>query len=224
MHRLGIQAAETWLAAGPASTTSRPTAEHPLTRSSPPEAQTPTRLVLRQDASRHGHLVDLVRTVIDPRQPRLPVEHRQRVILGHAGRPKTWIARSTTSCRTRAPKNLIKAISSRARSHRPCLSSTPRATSSGAQHGCQRATPRSSPGCSPCGERRAERLALACVAAHQLEGALRDAEPAHAVMDAPGPEPLLCQDEARALVTRRFDTGTRSPRSGSRHGGCRPRP
>ena len=42
------------------------------------------------------------------------------------------------------------------------------------------------------------RLAVGGALAHHVEGAPRDAEPAHAVMDAPGAEPLLGEQEAVA--------------------------
>src|SRR5262249_621338 len=47
--------------------------------------------------------------------------------------------------------------------------------------------------------RRAEDLALGRVAAHQLEGALGDAQPAHAVVDPSRAEPLLRDREARTF-------------------------
>src|SRR6266542_3303406 len=50
-------------------------------------------------------------------------------------------------------------------------------------------------------ERLARRqLAGDGVAAHDAEGALADPDPAHAVVDAPGPEPLLRDDEPGALL------------------------
>ena len=42
------------------------------------------------------------------------------------------------------------------------------------------------------------RLAVGRALAHHVEGAPRDAEPAHAVVDAPGAEPLLGEHEAVA--------------------------
>ena len=43
--------------------------------------------------------------------------------------------------------------------------------------------------------------------AQQVEGALADADPAHAVVDAPGPEPLLGDDEARAALAEQVGRG-----------------
>ena len=65
---------------------------------------------------------------------------------------------------------------------------------------------------------------LGGAAAHELEGALADADPAHAVVDAARAEPLLREREAGALGAERFSTGTRTPVSAPRRGSSSRRP
>src|SRR5436189_266896 len=113
--------------------------------------------------------------------------------------PCTWIARSMTSCSTRAPQNLMSAISTRA--------SLPASMAHGTG-GIERHEPRRldlrrrlrdvALDLTLLGEQRAVCEAGRRAPAHELEGALRLPEPPHAVEYPPRPEPLLGDDEPLA--------------------------
>src|SRR5262249_19767710 len=155
-----------------------------------------------EGAASDRHLVNLVRAVVDAREPRPAVEQRERKVLRHP----------------RGAVHLDGAID-----HRMEHARTEELDEGDLLAGCAGALgvdlPRRVEGhqargldvCPAFGhpvldvrlarQGAAERFPRGGVAAHQLERALRHPEPAHAVMDPAGSEAILRDHEAHALRT-----------------------
>ena len=123
--------------------------------------------------------------------------------------PWVWIARSSTSMTTFAATTLIIEISWRA-ARLPAVSIFHAACS--VEAGLVGLHPRLGDEVLDellVGELAAERLALVGAVAHHLDRALGGADRAHAVVDPPGPEPVLGDHEPGAALPSTFASGTR---------------
>src|SRR3954454_11002775 len=161
------------------------------------------RLVAAQDLARDGLAVHLVGAVVEPRRARVAVHRLQRQV-GRVAEGAVDLQGAVDDVVHHSGAEELDERDLLARSrgafgvHLPCRVQ---------RHQARRLHLRGGVG-DPVldrllvGERAAARLAVERALAEHVERPLREPEPAHAVVDAPGPEPLLGDQEAGTIVAQ----------------------
>src|SRR3954454_23137263 len=159
------------------------------------------RLVAAQDLPRNGLAVDLVRAVVEARGARVAVHGLEREV-GRVAERSVDLQRPVDDVVHDARAEELDERDVLPRGRRALRVHLPRGVQ---RHQARRLHLRRRIG-DPVldrlllGERAAARLAVQRALAEHVERAPRDAEPAHAVVDAPRPEALLGDEESGALV------------------------